>query len=185
MVNVLFFLKIMSNTFSPSPLHGYSFKLVASIISLAGFVLFAWLKISGQPFSFIDLDFAGQEQGSLCFLALGLFLMAFSKEKVDDERVQLIRAAAMRLGFQILGSILLIWNFINIQKGIFEVPYTLELLTVSLLIYLLYFHGSLYFNLDVSGANNSVAENVRIKPKFYLIFIAVQVIALVLLFLFR
>ncbi|MFC5272115.1 hypothetical protein [Adhaeribacter terreus] len=175
----------MSTTVSPFPMNNFFFKSAGAIITLAGFLLFCWLKFTGQVLPVEAFNYDSQVQGSLWIFALGLFLMAFSKEKIDDERVQQIRAVAMRLGFQLLATMLIIINMSGIKKGIFEVPFTLELLIGCLLAYLLFFHASLYFNLNLSSADNSVSENMRIQPKFYLIFVVVQIIGLALLFFFR
>ena len=74
------------------------------------------------------------------FILLALSMAVYSKEKTDDERTQIIRYFSLKTSFQLLIGAILInhWN-----DSIVEPIY---IAIASLIIYLLIFHLSNYFN---------------------------------------
>jgi hypothetical protein len=163
------------NFYSPFPMHGYHMKVAGAGIAFLGVLFFGWVFISGQPVSWLEFNFDEQIQFSLLILAFGLYTMAFSKEKVDDERVQRIRQVALRISFQLLVAIFIVFNFAALL-GKFEVAYSLYLVIFALVFYHLVFHIALFRNPDWAFKDVTVAENFQMNRKFYIMYALVLVI---------
>jgi hypothetical protein len=81
--------------------------------------------------------------------ALGLYFVAFSKEKVDDDRVKAIRGKALQGGFGVLVAMMISLSFIAIIKPSFLFSGANELSVIALvglISYLLIFDTGLYFD---------------------------------------
>src|SRR5690606_16350363 len=81
----------------------------------------------------------------LWFMGLGLFGMAFSEEKIDDERVKEIRHVVMRNCLRFLLTILFIIALKSIDNPDFGFRFVLELSILTLIIYHISFNAALYF----------------------------------------
>jgi small-conductance mechanosensitive channel len=149
-----------------------------------GFILLA-LHIIGNQLSLI-VTLTHQQSSTLysLLICLSLYGITFSKEKIEDERVQTIRSRSISLSFSALVSLMLaalipftFFDTVNLSlpSGI------IILLMISLSIYQLHFRISLYR--DPSWAfQNPEAEKYISKPKMLLLIIITLATSLMIIY---
>jgi hypothetical protein len=174
----------MKNTFSPFPIHSYGYKVFSAFFTVAALGFLVWLSLTGNAIAGMGFSQPQQLKLATWLVTFGLFGVVFSKEKIEDERVSLVRQFVMGICFRLFLIMLISVNLVAILNPKFEVSYTLEMVLFCLAFYLVIFYGALFFNPGWVGAEPSVSENMRIKPKFYLIFALIQVALLIVLFCF-
>lgn len=94
---------------------------------------------------------------------IGLFIIAFSQEKVDDDRVKIIRGKALQVGFGILLAILFGLVLISIFNTSFSLNEANDLSLIAiivLIIYLLLFNIGLYYDSKWIYNNETVVSNI-------------------------
>ncbi len=175
------------NDFTVFPLNNYKMKYAGISISVISLIL---LVIN----SFVhNLNFHSnisevQHQNILFWgFVMGLYLLTFSKEKIDDDRVKRIRSKALQISFGLLSSVLLAITFIGSYDNTFQSFETIQILSIvagSLLIYQIIFNLGIYHDSSFIYSDNTVRENKRRNKRFYLIYILVSLITLTLIIIF-
>ena len=129
-------------------------KRVGFVLALAGAVLGALAVFGGYEIPGFGLQLRKEDhfltpafenftqELALTFLLVGLLMMAFSRVKFEDERVQLIRLEAFQWSFLVHFSILLLANWLLYQGNFFYAM--LFNLFTPLVVFLLRFHYILY-----------------------------------------
>src|SRR5688572_9074805 len=99
----------------------YHTKLTYAVLSFAGFLFAAWSAISAQP----DIKIFANPNVRIGFVLMsaGLFGMAFSQERIDDERVKEIRHVVMRNCLRFLLSVMWIISLKTIAQPDFGFKY--------------------------------------------------------------
>src|SRR5207302_1892458 len=98
-----------------------------------------------------------------------LFGMAFSEEKIDDERVQEVRKVTMRFFLRALLTALLLISLWTVTGTSFESKNILTLTLVSLILYHIAFNAALYLNPSWITTGLKITADRRKHTKFYLI----------------
>lgn len=107
--------------------------------------------------------------------------MAFSKEKIEDERVQKIRSSALRVSLgTLLGGMIafLFTTFISNSELSITNDSLIVFILFALGVYHLFFHISLYFDPKWAYGDNSAMENIRKNKAFFIVYTLVTVIAI-------
>lgn len=173
--------------FTLFPLQGYWGKFAGLAISTLALILIGIYKLTGPEFLNAVLP-AGKQLGTLLWLfAMGLYFISFSKEKVDDERVQKIRYTALRgTGLIVFGMLFISFSPMALNaKGISEVAITdpifliFTALVLPLLAYQVIFNIGLHLNPAWAFNDLGVEENIKKNRKFFLIYIILTALLLV------
>ena len=110
---------------------------------------------------------------------LGLFIIAFSKEKIDDERVKVIRRKALQGAFGYLMSMILSFSLaLTIMPG-FDIDPGFLLICIAalaLISYLAIYYYALYFDPHWAYNEDTPAENFRKNKRFFLIYFSVSIV---------
>ena len=133
--------------FNLGRMSGYGSKIAGIVVAAVGTVTLVVNNF--VPLQFIP-DFDASQHGFLYWwvVLMGLYMMAFSKEKNDDERVQAVRAFAMRVAFTMAMTSLLsisITAWIAVDMS-FDAGNLLIIPTFCLLMYHVVFHLGIYFD---------------------------------------
>lgn len=157
-------------------------KIGNAILSLIGLLYVIWLSVSKE--SIPDMGFTHEQQIRLGFLIItwGLFEMAFSEEKIDDERVQEVRKAIMRIFLRSMLAVLLMISLWTVTETGFDSKNILNLTLASLILYHIAFNAALYLNPSWITTEPKFTPDKRIQPKFYLILTIVFAIFAALVF---
>lgn len=143
-----------------------TWKWPGAILSILGLALgfaaelgefsFSWLKfIVREKNSFLDTaeeDFTNEV--ALTLTIVGLLILAFTRERDEDERVRLIRLEAFRWSILVNFIIVLIGNWV-LYGGSFFWLMTFNLFT-PLVVFLLRFYYVLYIRESGAGKLNSI-----------------------------
>lgn len=166
------------NYFTLFPLQGYWGKFVGLGISLISLLLLLVYAISGPSFLLKVLSPEKQLVSLLWLFSLGLFVLSFSKEKIDDERVQLVRYTALR-GMSSICFIGLFSAFSplvidDLGMSLIAKDSTLVLVLMAivapLLTYQIIFNIGLQLNPSWAYNDLSAEENIKKNPNFFLIY---------------
>jgi hypothetical protein len=153
-------------TFNPYPLQGYWGKVFGfwfAVLFLIAFIVF--LSIDIHAFGLHDEE--GVFLALMLAMCFGMFMMVFSREKEEDERVKIIRAKSMQIGYMIMASTSISMSFISIIDEDFiglNVGGVIGILFISLLFYNLYFNYSLKKDPDFNYSDATALDNMRTKP---------------------
>ena len=168
--------------FTLVPLSSYKTKIGGLVLALAALVLNIILNINGDINILGEFDSARLSDISSLLILIGLFMVAFSKEKIDDERIKELRARAFRFAFMMMNSVIISYSLVtslktNSLKGTLDITYFAWL---GLLCYLGFFYLTKYF--DPMGIYNDEAAltNIRRHKKFFLIWAGVLVLLLII-----
>lgn len=143
-------------------MYDYRGKIAGVIISALGLTAMIVERISG--FTFLhDLN---SEQHYSIFLwctLFGFMLIAYSREKYDDERARQIRAKAMQISFGVLISVMLALSLTSTLHPEMKIESaTLYMLaSMALLLYLLVFHAGLHLDFLWEYGDKGLWENWR------------------------
>jgi hypothetical protein len=166
------------NYFTLFPLSGYWGKFLGFAISALALVLLVFQELAGPAFLASWFAPGKQVAALLWFFAIGLLFLTFSKEKIDDERVQKIRYTALRAlaYFCLLSPAMFFAPFLNPEDGPGAatnetVPWIMLLLVLPLLVYQVIFNIGLFFNPSWIYNDLGAEENIRKNPRFFLIYI--------------
>lgn len=168
----------MSNSkksFTAFPLQGYWGKLVGIYLSAIALILFFIFSFS----NFILFTKYSQElhtEFSFLLLMYGLFMITFSKEKIDDERIKLIRGKSYQIGFMILIGSSLANTTVEVLTIDSETPanfisrYSYYVnITISLIFSIIYFHFSKWRDSDSTYSDGGPIDNIKyIKSKGFI-----------------
>jgi hypothetical protein len=128
------------------PLLNYRFKVVGLIIASAAMAILVLQKITGK---FFIQGFPEDQQSQLLFLLVsaGLYITAFSREFIDDERITLIRSRSVQAGFMLTLSTMIASSFVSILRQLQSSQNDLPLIVlIGVLFYLTLFNFRVYFN---------------------------------------
>jgi len=103
-------------TFTPFPLANYWTKVLGLVLFSLAALLGLLLYIVPPATTLLDYPFEQQLETIGWTLGLGMFFIAISKEKIDDERVAQIRATSYRITFSILSLSVFFWGARNIRE---------------------------------------------------------------------
>jgi len=168
------------------PMQSYKGKTVGVAISVLSMIL---MILASKLDNFILIkSFDNSQHFQLFFglTVLGLYLIAYSKEKIDDERVQKIRSKSLQISFGILISILLVINFVGIISPSFSInagTHLFLIAAIGLLIYLFFFYVALYFDPTWTYNDDTVLANVKKNKLFFLLYTLVIIVLVVLQFI--
>lgn len=161
-------------------MHSFRFKIVGAIISILG-IIFMILSDKIEGFRIVEnVDNLRHFQFFFLLAVLGLFLIAFSKEKFEDERVKEVRGKAFQAPFSIIIVVIISFSFTNLISSKLEIETSdLSLLAaISLIVYHIYFHLAVYFDPSFVYNDASVLENVKKNKRFFLIYLLLIIIVI-------
>jgi len=169
-----------------APMSSYQTKIAGLIVTAVALVLLLIVQLHG-PFLFLSKP-APEKQFKVLFAAavFGMLMIAYSKEKNDDERVHVIRAKALQMAFMILtGS--LIAMAMNSATGKDELAvgslFLSTLAAFGLGIYLVVFHIGLYFDPPWAYNDDTVIPNIKKNKTFFIFYLIAIVLFLALIYL--
>ncbi len=123
--------------------------------------------------------------------AFGLFILTFSKEKVDDEQIQRVRYTAQRAGLFISFLAAFQFLFVNLLtlrkdgSSIIDVDHLshliLFLLIIPLLIYQIIFQIGVFFDPGWVHSDRTAEDNLRENPVFRYFLIGIHVAGIIVL----
>ncbi|KAA9325019.1 hypothetical protein [Adhaeribacter soli] len=167
------------NYFTLFPLQGYWGKFVGLAISIVSLLLLLIYTLAGPTFLLKVFSPEKQLVSLLWLFSIGLFMLSFSKEKIDDERVQLVRYTALR-GMVLMCFIGLFSSFSPLMiddlgmslmaKGS-TLALVLMVIVAPLLTYQVIFNIGLHLNTDWVYNDLSAEDNLKKNPKFFLFYI--------------
>lgn|GEM_PF-974842 len=173
------------------PLSSYRNKIYGLVVTIVSLLLSFVISVHGA-LPLIKTDANNQFNLFLGVAVFGLFVIAWSKEKIEDERVGLIRAKAMQLGFGItvgpLISISLCSSLVAIKGKEVMTFYGSDILlfpAFGLIIYLVVFYVGLLFDPSWVYNNDTVVVNIKKNKQFFIIYSICAIILFVLIFLFH
>ena len=122
------------------------------------------------------------------FMFFGLILIAFSREKFDDDRAKAIRLKALQLGFMMQQAVTLGMAFTGtLHKELkIEASDLFSFAGIGIILYLLVFHAGLYFDSFWEYEDKGMWYNFKNMGKNkwgYLAYFVISTVAIVLLFL--
>ena len=158
--------------FTLFPLQSYRTKLAGITITVISLILIGIEKMSGiiagdklKTQKFIQI--------ATLLIIIGLFLVIFSKEKIDDDRVKKVRLKSLQLGFATTLAIIISLIFVSIVHPAFSfgVIHDLSMISlISLIVYLLFFNIGLYFDLNELYNDDTSLANVNKNRLFFLVY---------------
>lgn len=159
------------NSFTAYPLQGYWGKVLGIFSSILFLILF---------FIFFNYEivlfskYSNQLHYEFCYLMFmfGLFMIAFSKEKIEDERIKFIRGKSYQIGFMLLISASLANTFTEVTyldskpDGFISRFANYINITGSLLFSIGYFYYSKWRDSDSTYSDGGPVDNLKyIKSK--------------------
>lgn len=161
------------NQFTLFPLNSYKAKIVGIILSIFSVILMVLEKIN-QFIVLKNLDPSQHLQLLFLLLLAGLFIIAFSKEKIDDDRINLIRGKAFQIGFGMILAISISFSVVCVLSPTmaFNTAHALPLIIlISLSIYLIVFNVGIYLDLQSMYNNGSALLNIKKNKAFFLVYL--------------
>lgn len=163
-------------------MHSFAHKVAGGIITLISMAILVVLHYFPQVHLIKKLSAEKEFEAFILAALFGLFIMCFSKEKVDDERVKQIRAKALQIAF---GMVICVCLAIQLPAIFKDLPMEgnevlLIISAFGLVIYHIFFHIGLYFDSNWTYNDDTVSANIR-KNKIFFIFYALLVIGMLLL----
>lgn len=169
-----------------APMASYQSKIAGLIITAVALVLLLVVGVHG-PFAFLSKPAADQQFNFvLLLIVFGLYLTAFSKEKHDDERVQLLRARSLQRAFMVMVSSIIAITANAILKNDPSIADFMMLVFMTgfgLSTYLVLFHIGLYFDPAVMYNDDTVMVNIRKNKTFFVFYTIGCVLFLLVIFL--
>lgn len=145
-------------------MYDYRGKVSGYIISALGIAAMVAERL--HPFILNRKWSAEQHYGVFEWVALlGLFLIMYSKEKVDDERTKQIRLKAIQIAFMLMAGTTMAFGFTGVVSGSSDLSlggremYLIPAMGVML--YLLIFHVGLYFDEVWEYEDKGLVTNLR------------------------
>ncbi|MFI5205854.1 MAG: hypothetical protein ACHQVK_02845, partial [Candidatus Paceibacterales bacterium] len=169
-----------------APMSSHQTKIAGIIITPIALILLLIVKLHG-PFMFLSKP-APDRQFSILFAAtvFGMYMIAFSKEKNDDERVHMIRAKALQMAFMILMVSLIAMAMAAATGKDDALPGSIFLSSLAALglgVYLIVFHIGLYFDPAWAYNDDTVIPNIKKNKTFFILYTIGAVIFFALVYL--
>ena len=165
------------------PMQGYYGKIIGIVISTISILLLVLTNVFENFKLFNLLTNSELFQFSFWFVLFGFYLIAFSKEKVDSERVRKIRSKSLQIAFGLLISLILSTSLLGILANTSVVldrePFLINLgielpfyAAFGLLVYLISFHIGLYFdpNWIYEKQSDTVVSNLKNNKMFFIVY---------------
>jgi len=152
----------------------YQTKIGGLILTAAALVLLLIVKLHG-PLQFLSVP-APDKQFNMFFAAtvFGMYMIAFSKEKNDDERVHIIRAKASQMSLMILTGSMIAMTLTAVTAKDSPMPadslFLGSLVAFGLGIYLVVFHIGLYFDPAWAYNDDTVIPNIKKNKLFFILY---------------
>lgn len=163
-------------------------KIIGLVVLSVGVLVSIVYKV--HPFTVIPKMNADKHLAACMWIMLvGMYLTAFSQEKVEDERVQTIRARALQMVMMLMSATFVAFSLTAITQDMGEFDVTILLLfpLIYLAMYLAIFHMGLYFDFlwDYDDKKLSFVQNLKKNKKPIIIFqlITWAILLLILLLL--
>lgn len=175
----------MSN-YALMPFHSFKVKLVGIVFSLISIVLMVIISYVDNFSLISEFDKDTQFYLFLWVNGAAMFTIAFSKEKVEDERISLIRdrtfvstAGGMFATLLAFSLVSVIYHLEPMKAGeIF--PF---LTNFFLIFHLLVFYYRIYFNVEIPLHEVTVMQNIRNNKRIYIIYVIIYIVGAILLLL--
>jgi hypothetical protein len=173
--------------FSLYPLSSYKNKYVGLSVVLFSILLLLVLNGTG-PLPLLKKYYDADRQFDMIAVlgSFGLFLMAWTKEKKDDERVRIIRHNCFRIAFGITMVNMLTFSMccaLVKKPMVLDVSILYLFIDISLIAYLILFNVGLYFDPQWNYNDDTDAENIKNNKGLvivYLIAIILLVVAIIM-----
>lgn len=154
------------------PLQNYKTKIAGVILTTVSILLLIFEKTTRLVFT---ATFSIQQviQALILLITLGLFFVAFSKEKIDDDRVRAVRDKALQGAFVVLLALIICLNFISIIRPAFRFGGVHDLSIIALfglVVYLLIFNMGLFFDTNRIYNNDTVVANMKKNKIFFIVY---------------
>lgn len=134
-----------------APLYNYYFKFLGLVLTIACIILLLLNVLN--------------ERTLLIGATIGLQIFAFSKERIEDERVQRVRAVSLRAFAIFITSLFIALGITNI---IFDA--TLAVF-IALLFYIIFFNISLWKDGNNVYSESGVVRNMKYSPLIPILYI--------------
>ncbi len=166
-------------------MYDYRGKVAGMVIAAVGSMLVIIQKLA--PFNvFRSMNAEQHYYLSAWITVVGLFSIAFSMEKHEDERVKKIRAGAMQLVIGLLIGLLLALSFTGIVIGDFDLAPEMLIAIAGfyLVFYLVVFHIGLYTDIlwQYDADEIPIVENIKKNWWVHLVVVIVMMGVLLLIF---
>jgi hypothetical protein len=128
------------------PLLSHRYKVVGLSIALAATAILALQKVTGNLYI---QRFPEDRQSQLLFLLIsfGLYIIAFSRELIDDAKVRLFRSKSIQAAFVLILSTMIASSFVSILRRLPSSQNDLPLVVfIGIVFYLSLFNFKIYFN---------------------------------------
>ncbi len=161
-------------------MYDYRGKIAGGVIAVAAAIATLVQKLTHITV-FKKLD---QEQHyflGILFVVVGLYTMAFSREKNDDERVKQVRARSLQIAFMFYSGIMiaLAFNGIIFRDLVFDGSSLLFVSAFGIAFYLIIFHIGIYFDSVWDyGEEPGILNNIK-KNKWYVLLTIIGGITLI------
>lgn len=160
--------------------------VIVSVVGLAGIFserLFHWVMLK---------KFTWQQHLALWqwVTLFGLFIIAYSKEKYDDDRAKAIRLKALQIAFMLQQSVTLAMGLTgSIAREPMDGPILFIIGAFGIITYLLLFHVGLYFDVlwdfDDSSRSRNIFKNIGKNKWSFLVYLLICAVTLLLLTIFE
>lgn len=124
-------------------------KILGLVLSVLSMMLILISK-SGHLLLIPQLGTTREYDLLIWFLAVGLYLISFSREKIEDERIRMIRNRCLLIGLTLTLSLLLVLSFIGIifpSDLLFDPALDLTLIACApAALYLILFHAGVHLD---------------------------------------
>lgn len=173
-------------SFSIAPMHSYATKRVSLVFTILSSAALLAIRL----FELNDFSILGFEIQNilLAVLLLSLFGIIGSREKVDDERVALVRGKAFYYAFILQSGSIASFAIIQVLGLIPPQDITAMMLLMIVLfcqaVYLLVFYLSLLFDAGWVYENNTIFEQIRRHHWFYIIWVLISAIMVSIFYFF-
>lgn len=166
------------------PLQSFRTKIAGIVITLLSVISLILIKAT----HFSPGNRFNEHQVIQCMFLLiitGLFFITFSEERIDDDRVKLIRGKALQCGFAIILAIIISLIFVSVIQPSFSFGGVNDLSLIALtglVAYQFIFNISLYIDANWNYNNETVLSNIKKNRTFFLIYTLGLIAFLVFLF---
>ena len=166
--------------FNFSPLLNFKYKIIGIIITIISIIGVFLYEINCFPHNIFHLD---SFNFLLWLICLGLYIIVFSKEKNDNDKMIIIRYHAYKVVLIVFFSIIIALEFTNIVSNT-----NIEIPSLKFAIFLLLFY-LLIFNIikisKPSTSENGLYKNIKEHTKFYLLYSIIGIIIFILFLIFK
>lgn len=168
------------------PLHSYKMKLVGILFSVISIVLMVIISYVDNFSLISEFDKDTQFYLFLWVNGAALFTIAFSREKVEDERISMIRGRTFITTAGGMFATLLAFSFVSLiykLQPIRAVEIFPFLTNFFLIFHLLVFYFRIYFNVEIPLHEVTVMQNIRNNKRIYIIYVIIYIVGAILLLL--